>query len=175
MVGGMGTWYSQDPHSQFGDPQTRGISPSQRSSPGSKGFKPYIRLPSLGILHREDKPPEHLALKTSGAQDKKRQRTIGNRYSTQRASTKCHMFHISAQRHELERRPGQTLLLILENLLEWQKLTGTPSRDADTGETAIFEAFYHNNIGTSKCHFRIFPLAYYHWESTPLTSGLAKP
>ena len=85
------------------------------------------------------------------------------------------MFHISAQRKELERRPGKTLLLILENLLEWQKLTGTPSRDADTGETAIFEAFYHNNIGTSKCHFRIFPLAYYHWESTPLTSGLAKP
>lgn len=51
---------------------------------------------------------------------------------------------------------------------------GTPSRDANTGETAIFEAFYHNNIGTSKCHFRIFPLAYYQWESTPLTSGLAQ-
>lgn len=99
MVGGMGTWYSQDPHSQFGDPQTRGISPSQRSSPRSKGFKPYIRLPNLGILHQEDKPREHLALKTSGAQDKKRQRTIGNRYSTQRASTKCHMLHVSAQRH----------------------------------------------------------------------------
>ena len=51
---------------------------------------------------------------------------------------------------------------------------GTPSRDANTGKTAIFEAFYHNNIGTSKCHFRIFPLAYYQWESTPLTSGLAQ-
>ena len=54
----------------------------QKSFSRSKGSKPHIRLPSLGILHWEDKPPEHLALKASRAYFPESQSAVGNRDST---------------------------------------------------------------------------------------------
>ena len=35
--------------------------------PRSERSNPHIRLPSLGFLHQEDEPPEHLALKAREA------------------------------------------------------------------------------------------------------------
>lgn len=50
-----------------------------RSSPRSNGSKLHIRLPNLGVQHWEDKPLEHLALKTNRAYYHKTQRAVGNR------------------------------------------------------------------------------------------------
>lgn len=33
---------------------------------GTESSEPYIRLPSLGVLHQEEELPEHLAFKASG-------------------------------------------------------------------------------------------------------------
>ena len=74
--------YNQDPYSWVGDWQTAEWLQLQRFPPRSKGSKPHIGLPSLGILHQEDEPPECLALKASGAYFPESQRAVGNRDST---------------------------------------------------------------------------------------------
>ena len=79
----------------------------QRFSHRSETSEPHIRLPSPGVLHREDKPIECLALKTSGAYFGESQRTVGNRDSThvgnrdsthKRAHTKSHMLQEPGQK-----------------------------------------------------------------------------
>jgi len=47
-----------------------------------------LRLCSPGILHWEDEPPEHLALKTRGAYFEKSQRAIGNKLDSDRVNAK---------------------------------------------------------------------------------------
>ena len=54
----------------------------QSFSPRSKGSEPHIRLPSLGVLHQEDKPPEHLALNPRETYFGESQMAMGNRDST---------------------------------------------------------------------------------------------
>lgn len=57
----------------------------------SKGFEPHVRLPSPGILHREDKPPKCLALRAGRAYFQESQKAVGNRDSTRkREHTKSH-------------------------------------------------------------------------------------
>ena len=56
--------------------------PYKEGCPRTKGSKPHITLPSLGIPHGKDEQPEHLALKTSVAYVQKNQRTTGNQTST---------------------------------------------------------------------------------------------
>ena len=60
----------------------------QRFFPKREGPKPYIKLPSLWVLHWEDKPPEHLALKANGFYFWEIQRTVGNRDSTLKGANK---------------------------------------------------------------------------------------
>ena len=48
-------------------PTNRRIIILQKFSHRSKSSKPYIKLPSLGVLYWEDKLPEHLVLKASRA------------------------------------------------------------------------------------------------------------
>ena len=50
----------------MGNPQIGIISAIVITLPRSKGSELHIRLPSLRVLHWEDKTPEHLALKASG-------------------------------------------------------------------------------------------------------------
>ena len=49
----------------------------------NQGSEPHIKLPSLGVLHQEDKLPECLALKASRAYFQKTQRVMGNIGPTQ--------------------------------------------------------------------------------------------
>ena len=65
-VGGMGTWYSQDLHPPGWWPTRQNITTLKVLPRRSKESESYIRLLNLGILHQEDKTPEHLPLKTSG-------------------------------------------------------------------------------------------------------------
>ena len=51
----------------------------QRFSPKTKGPVAHVKLSSLGVLHREDEPPKHLALKTKGNCIWESQRNTGNR------------------------------------------------------------------------------------------------
>ncbi len=68
QVGGMETVFS------------RLTSPERQSTNGriitvavillrSEGSKAHTRLPSLGILHQEEEPTEHFALKVNGARE----------------------------------------------------------------------------------------------------------
>ena len=61
----------------------------QRFSPRNKGSKPHIGLLSLegSVLHQEDEPTKHLALKASGVYFWKRQRAVRNRDSTLKGCT----------------------------------------------------------------------------------------
>ena len=71
------TQYSQDPHSWVGDSQTRG-SQVQRFSPMSEGSELHIRLRTSGVLHWEDGPPEHLAVRANRACIWESRRAVGN-------------------------------------------------------------------------------------------------
>ena len=74
-----GEQYRQDPYPEMGNPQKGGKLQQQRFSQRSQGSEPHIRLPSLEVLHKEDKFSEHLALKGSGAYFQESQRAIANR------------------------------------------------------------------------------------------------
>ena len=69
----------QEPNSKVGDTQMKRTSPLQRSSLRSKRSETHVGLPILEVLHWEDKPPERLALKTSGDSIQERWRAIGKR------------------------------------------------------------------------------------------------
>lgn len=71
-------WSNQGPHSPCGNLQAGGKSQGWSFSQKSKESEPYIRTPSLGVLHCEDKPRKCLPLKTSGAYVQDSQRAIKN-------------------------------------------------------------------------------------------------
>lgn len=61
----------------------------EKFSPKSQESKHHFRLPSLEVLHREDRLPERLALKASRAC--MLERAVGNRDST----LKGHMLNLT--------------------------------------------------------------------------------
>lgn len=54
---------------------------SQELALQERGVWAHIHFSSLGVLHQEDEPPEHLALKTSRAHVWESQRAVGNKDS----------------------------------------------------------------------------------------------
>ena len=54
------------------------VTVSQRLTYRSESSEPHIKLPHVGIWHWEKEPPEHLALKASGAWVQKLHGTGGN-------------------------------------------------------------------------------------------------
>ena len=87
QVGGAESQYSQHPYPKVGDPQMEGYLWLQSFFPISECSEPHIRLSSSGVLHWKDKPPEHLALKTSGAYFWTSKRAVGNRDSILKGHT----------------------------------------------------------------------------------------
>ena len=56
------------PHTyQVGSPPDWKVTVSQRLTYRSESSEPHVKFPCLGIWHWEKEPPEHLALKASGA------------------------------------------------------------------------------------------------------------
>lgn len=93
----------------------------KKFSPKSQESKHHIRLPSLEVLHREDRLPECLALKASRAG--MWERAVGNRDST----LKGHMLNLACSEspcrdNNLKGAP-QIHSLILENIPERQEPT----------------------------------------------------
>ena len=73
QIGEGESWYSQVP-----DPTKRKII-TISFSPRSKGSEHHIKIPSLGVLCREDEHPEHLTWNASRAYIRETQRTMRNR------------------------------------------------------------------------------------------------
>lgn len=65
-VGRVEMLESQDSHLTISNSQMGGLSQFQRFSPRIEGSESHVRLPSAGVLHQENEPPEHLALKARG-------------------------------------------------------------------------------------------------------------
>ena len=79
MGGGAITQYKQ-PHTwQVG--LGCKVTISQKLTHRSESSEPHVKSPCLGIWHWEKEPPEHLALRASGACAQELQRTGGNRDS----------------------------------------------------------------------------------------------
>ena len=66
-VGGVLSQYNQIPYPPGGQPTNWKITISQRVSNRRESSEPHVRLPSVGVWHWQEEPPEHLALKASGA------------------------------------------------------------------------------------------------------------
>ena len=71
--------YKQPHTSQVGSPTDWKLTGSQRLTHRSESSQPHIKFPHVGIWHWEKEPPEHLALKASGACALELQGTGGNR------------------------------------------------------------------------------------------------
>ena len=87
----MKKWYSQDLYFRVSDPQTKEWLQLQKFSRRKEESKPYIGLPSLGILHQEDELPEGLALKTRGAYIQKSVKDFKTETPLLRAYAKSYM------------------------------------------------------------------------------------
>ena len=59
--------YKQPHTSRVGSSTDWKVTGSQRLTCRSESSEPHIKLPRVGIWHWEKEPPEHLALKASGA------------------------------------------------------------------------------------------------------------
>ena len=66
-VGGVISRYKQPHTSGVGIPTDWKLTGSQRLTYRSESSEPHIKLSRVGIWHWEKEPPEHLALKASGA------------------------------------------------------------------------------------------------------------
>ena len=71
--------YKQPHTSWVGSPTDWKVTVSQRLTYRSESSDSHIKLPRVGIWHWEKEPPEHLALKASGACARELHRTGGNR------------------------------------------------------------------------------------------------
>ena len=67
MVGGGNSRYKSNPIPLRWAIHKLGKIIVQRFSHRSESSEPHVRLPSPGVSHQEDEPPDHLALKASGA------------------------------------------------------------------------------------------------------------
>ena len=81
MVGVAHLQYNQIPSHPGGRPTVWRIIMLQKFSHMSESSEPRARLPSPGVRHGEEEPPEHLALKSSGAWLQEPLRTGGKRDS----------------------------------------------------------------------------------------------
>ena len=79
--------YNQIPYNLDGRLTNWRIMILQKFFHRSESSEHHIRLPSLGVQHQEEEPPEHLALKVSGVSLQELHRTGGNRDSTLRGCT----------------------------------------------------------------------------------------
>ena len=104
------------------------MSQSQNSSTRSEDSQPHIRLPSLGGLHQEYKPPEHLALTTSKAYIQESWSARGN---NRLCSSRVHTISctLKPSSEAVVGKTGQTQLLILENLPGREEAARTPPGD----------------------------------------------
>ena len=87
-VGGADARGNQIPYRLVGDPQTGENYPLQRFCHRSESSGPHVRLPSPGVRHQEDEPPERLPLKASRHLSQEPHKTEENRGFTLNGRTR---------------------------------------------------------------------------------------
>ena len=102
-------------HILDGQPTELKITISQRLSQRRESSEPHLRFPILGVWHWEEEPPEHLALKASGACAQELHRTGENRDSHSWRAHKS--FHVHWANQGFYKDLGQSYPLVLECLL----------------------------------------------------------
>ena len=118
----------------------------------------HSRLPSPRVLHQEDDPPEHLALKASGAYFWKNQNAVGNKtLHSLKGYTEAHTLRDTGQNQLFERSLGQTNFLILESLLERQEATRNHPGTEALAVAISVSSFYFKDNGASKFLCFVFP------------------
>ena len=91
MVGGALLQYNQIPYLLGGLPTNWKIIISQKFSHRSESSEPHFRVPSLGVWHWGEKPPEHLTLKASRDSVQELHTTGENRFHSKRVYTRFHV------------------------------------------------------------------------------------
>ena len=164
QVGGMEMQYSQDPHTWVGNPQMGKISQSLRSSTWSRGPKHHTGLPSpkvVHLLHQENEPPEHLALKTSRAYVWESQGAVGNTDSALKSVHKISHAPSPSTESVVWKEPGSDPLADLgeppgEERGNWNSPLGKETLVA----AILGSSFFRNNTAAGKCHFVTLHLVY---------------
>lgn len=79
QVGGIETWYTQDPYPPGRQQTNRRIFTIAEVLSKERGVQVPHQAPQIGVLHWEDEPPDCLAFKTSIAYFQKAWGATGNR------------------------------------------------------------------------------------------------
>ena len=133
MVRGAHSWYSKIACPLGGWPTNWKLIISQSFSHRSESSEPHVRLPNLGVWHRDEESLEHLVLKASGAWVQELNGTGGNRDSTLGGRTQGFTHTVTREKQWLHRTLGQTYLQIVEGLLRKQGLAVAHCVGKDTG------------------------------------------
>lgn len=129
---------NQGPHSPCGNLQAGGKSQGWSFSQKSKESEPYIRTPSLGVLHCEDKPRKCLPLKTSGAYVQDSQRAIKNwDFVLLKGTCETSLALSPGTEAAVWRAPGSDLLAGLGEPAGEQETAGIPCRNWDAGHSCF--------------------------------------
>lgn len=97
--------------------------------------------PAWGVLHLEDKPPEHLALEVVGLNCKQPHRTGVNKDLTLKGCTqKFHVHQSTGKKQSLDRRLCQTYLLVSETCGVRVGVCEPYPGDTDSGNSHIWES-----------------------------------
>ena len=158
QVGGVETWYNQHSCPQVDDPQTGRESQLHSSLKGAKGS--YIGLPSPGVLHWEDKPPECFILKASVPYFWESQRTGRNRDSTLKRWAQ-NLTHSKTQGRSNNLKGVWVRPTCWSWRASWsvRRHLGLPL-GRQTLEEAIWGTLsYHKDTGAGRCHSGVLPLA----------------
>ena len=123
-------------------------------------IQPHVGLPSLGVLHWENKPPENLALKATETLFQESQRGGGNRDSlltgTHKGLTYSGTQGRSSNMIGAWGRPAWWPW----SLLERQEATAAHPGDTDTGGSHFWKLFLTHRTSAGKCYFGILLPAY---------------
>ena len=105
----------------------------QKFSHKSESSEPQVKIPSLGVWHWEEKPPEQLAWEAIRAWVQKLHRTREKRDSTLGRCAQGLTYTGAGKKQWLHRSLGQTYLLVLEGLLGSLEAAVAHPGDVDTG------------------------------------------
>ena len=141
-MGGAETGSDQDPHSLCDSLQVGGKSQQWSFSQKSKESEPCITIPSLQVLHSEDKPRTCLALKTSRAYVQETQGAIKNWDWALKGRVWSSLTLSPSTEAAAWKAPGSDLLAHPGEPAGGQETAGTPFRDWDAGSSRFATLVY---------------------------------
>ena len=159
QVGGMMTWYTQDPYPPGRQQTNRRIFTIAEVLSKEKGVQVPHQAPQIGVLNWEDEPPDCLAFKTSIAYFQKTWGAMGNRHIFTHFGIKDRGKNLKGAGSDAPLTARATQ----RRRRQWKLIPWTQTLAVAGGSL-----FYDKVTGAGKCHFG---MSSYQLQNWPHPSG----